>query len=81
MMIFREDIDGGVGMRSVMKMAKITYPVMLDLSGEKTVAYSRDGYDTYVIDKNGIVKARIDGLKTDRPKGRKILAKAREVAL
>lgn len=79
MMIFREDIDGGVGMRGVVDMGKITYPVMLDLSGAKTAAYSRDGYDTYLIGREGVVRGKLDGVKTKRPHGREILAKAKEV--
>ena len=50
------------------------FPLLLDSEPFATKAYSQEGFHTYVIDPQGIVRADLPGTKMKRPGPEKIMA-------
>ena len=77
--VHREEKLGAAGLAKTAKKSGATYHLSTDFGNKSTAAYSANGFDTYLIGKDGSVLAIIDGIKFDRPTAKEILAKAREV--
>lgn len=77
--VHREEKDGAEGLAKTAKKTGATYHLGTDLGNKSTAAYSMEGFDSYLIAKDGSVLAIIEGIKFDRPTAKEILAKAREV--
>ena len=77
--VFREESEGEKGLVMSTENTRATFPLLLDKDAEKTKAYSPDGFDTYLIDKQGKVRSIIQGVKTKRPSAQEILAEVNEM--
>ena len=76
--VFREENEGATGLEKARKKTKATFPFVMDLGAEHTVAYSVDGFSTYLVSEDGTVKAELTGTKMIRPSVEDILAKVKE---
>jgi len=76
--IFREESEGEEGLKQIRKTTGAKFPFALDLNSEKTKVYSTEGFDTYVINKEGKIAAVIDGTKKDRPMSKQIIQALRK---
>ena len=76
--VFREERKGISGTNVASKRSKFS-PILLDTPATKTAAYSQKEYATYLIDKEGIIKAKISGTKYSRPGDSTILDKTKEI--
>ena len=76
--VFREERDGLEGTRKAAKASGFS-PILLDSPASKTKAYSQNDFVTYLIGKDGKIKAEFSGTKKVRPTADNILKKAREL--
>ena len=76
--VFREERDGQEGAKKASTKSQF-YPILLDSPVNKTKAYSQKGFSTYLIGKDGKIKAELSGIKTTRPNADHVLAKAKEI--
>lgn len=72
--VFREDEDGVEGLEKSRDHAGAEFPLLSDLGAESSSAYSGTGFQTYVIDKAGVIRAVLDGTLRDRPMADEILS-------
>ncbi len=75
--IQREEKDGVPGLVKVGERTKAEFQITGDLGKKETRAYSQEGFNTYVIDKNGVVQAILNGVKLKRPSGEKVYQKTK----
>ena len=73
--VFREDQEGVEGLKKCRDSADAEFPLLSDLNKESSGAYSGDGFQTYVIDKAGVIRAVLDGTLRDRPMADEILSR------
>ena len=76
--VFREEKLGAEGAMKATKKSGFS-PILLDTPVKVTAAYSQEGFKTYLIDAEGVIKTEISGTKAKRPTVEDILAKAKEV--
>ena len=76
--VFREE-EKDDGLKKSLKRIEATFPLLKDMDSEKTKAYSREGFATYVIDPAGKVAAILPGTKKRRPGAKKILMELRQL--
>lgn len=76
--VFRED-DSAEGLARSRDQAHAEFPLALDVGAVHTSAYSRAGYQTYVIDREGIIRAVLDGTEDERPTAEEILSEVEEL--
>lgn len=76
--VFREESKGPAGAQIAATKSGFS-PILLDTPADKTITYSQGDFSTYLIGKDGKIKAEISGSKTKRPTAKVILAKAKEV--
>ena len=76
--VFREESKGPAGAQIAATKSGFS-PILLDTPADKTINYSQGDFSTYLIGKDGKIKAEISGSKTKRPTAKVILAKAKEV--
>ena len=76
--VFREEKKGPEGAQKATKKSGFS-PILLDTPTNLTKAYSQKGFSTYLIGKDGKIKAIISGSKTKRPNAEVIIEKAKEV--
>ena len=76
--VFREEKDGLKGTKKAAKASGFS-PILLDTPVNKTKAYSQTDFATYLIGKDGKIKAELSGTKRVRPTADNILEKAREL--
>lgn len=79
--VFREEQDGVAGLKRSQKTTGARFPLLVDLDAKQTGRYSRDEFATYVIDRRGIIRAKLSGTKTVRPTAEDILAKLDELRI
>lgn len=77
--VFREEKLGAEGLSRVKKTTGVEFPLVLDFEAKKTSRYSPDSFDTYVIDKDGVIQAVLSGSKLKRPGSEAILAEVKKV--
>ena len=77
--VFTEDKKQIEGLNLTVKKAKTDTILLTDLNSEHTKQYTSQGYDTFIIGKNGKILARIDGKKYNRPTGATLLTILKEV--
>lgn len=70
--VYREDDAAGV--KKAIANAKAEFPMVVDQNKKQTGSYSPVGYDVYVVDKEGVVRAVLEGTKAARPSAKDILA-------
>lgn len=73
--VFREEKDGVEGLRKSRASSKAEFPFGLDTDAEATAAYSHDGFNTYIVDTQGTLRATLKGTKMVRPSAEEILKK------
>jgi len=76
--VFREEKDGVAGAKKSSTKTGFS-PILLDSPANITKAYSQGDYSTYLIGKDGKVKAKISGSKKIRPTADIILETAEKV--
>ncbi len=74
--VFREEAKGVKGLQAIKDKTKVPFTLGLDTPASKTKKYSvgKMKFDNYVIDKNGVITAIIDGDLRNRAKSEKLLA-------
>jgi peroxiredoxin len=79
--VFREEAKGVEGLKLVKDKTKVDFTLALDRDKEKTRKYSpgRRKFDNYVIDKNGVICAIIDGSLRKRALAKQLLAALEEI--
>jgi peroxiredoxin len=65
--VFREDQDGVEGLRKSRDHASAEFPLLSDYGKETSGAYSDNGFQTYVIDTDGVIRAILHGTLRERP--------------
>lgn len=78
--VFREDQDGAAGLEKSRENASAEFPLLSDLGSETSSAYSGNGFQTYVIDYEGVIRAVLDGTKADRPATAEIMDQLEQLA-
>lgn len=76
--VFREELDGVEGAKKATRASGFS-PILLDTPVNKTKAYSQKDFVTYLIGKDGEIKAELSGSKKVRPTAEDVLAKAKEL--
>ena len=76
--VFREEKKGIAGTKKASTKSGFS-PILLDTPLDKTKAYSQKDFTTYLIGKDGTIKAELSGTKTKRPTPETIFTKAQEV--
>ena len=79
--VFREEQSGIDGLEKIKEKAKTDFTLTLDLNKESTAAYSpkKRTFDNFVIDRNGTVRAVIDGTLRDRATAEELLKALRNL--
>lgn len=72
---FREESKGVEGLEAIKEKTKVPFTLALDTPADKTKRYSPEKmrFDNYVIDKNGIITAIIEGDLRNRAKADELL--------
>ena len=78
--VFREEKLGAEGLMRVKKATGVEYPLVLDFEAKHTSRYSQGSFDTYVIDKEGVIRAVLGGTKLKRPGSEAVLAALKRFA-
>ena len=71
--VLREEKDGVEGAKKMAKKTGAEFPILLDLGKKETAAYSGEGFHTYLIDRMGVLRYDIAGVKAKRPTSAMIL--------
>ncbi|MEM8671621.1 MAG: redoxin domain-containing protein [Planctomycetota bacterium] len=73
--VFREESEGVEGLKKIKQKYDPPYLLSIDLNKKQTAAYSakRRTFDNFVIDKEGVVRAVIDGTLRDRAKADELI--------
>jgi len=77
--IQRENKDGPSGLKRTARNSGARFVVAGDLGAKATGHYSRGGFHTYIVDRQGVIQAVLTGRKFDRPTGQQILARLKSV--
>jgi peroxiredoxin len=82
LVVFRESDKGTELLTELADRFEIPQHIQLaiDPGAEQTAAWSRDGYHSYVIDDQGMIRRVLQGSTTDRPHGAEILSAVTAVA-
>ena len=78
--VFREESKGIEGLQMSQERIGAKFPLLLDADAAKTAEYSQQGFNTYVIDRQGIVRGTLKGIKTQRPTTEKVLEEVQKLA-
>jgi|GEM_PF-648612 len=75
LVIFREERSGTDGLKKIKAKTKTTFTLALDLDKKSSSAYSskKSAFDSYVIDRKGVVLTKIDGTKMRRATAEKLI--------
>ncbi len=65
--VHREESEGVKGLQKTLEKTQVRFPVLLDPGAKLTARYSTTGFTTYVVDKQGKIRAVLEGTKTNRP--------------
>jgi len=73
--VFREEREGLAGLKKIKGRTKVDFTLALDTPSKATAAYSngRKEFDNYVVDKNGVIQAVLDGSLRTRAQAVKLL--------
>ena len=77
--VHREEKEGVAGLKKTAKKTQASYHLSSDLGNMSTGAWSKGGFHSYLVHKDGTLVAELKGKKFDRPTAEEILAKAKEV--
>lgn len=77
--ISREEKLGVEGLGRIRQRQGIKYVLLNDYQNKQTSSYSQGAFLTYIIDKQGIIRAVLPGTTYDRPSGQTILETAQKV--
>ncbi len=78
--VFREEEKGTEGLKLSQERVRASFPFLWDAEAKQTAAYSQQGFDTYLIDKRGIIRDRLKGIKVRRPTAEQILNALQKVS-
>lgn len=76
--VFREDEEGVAGLQKCRDHADAEFPLLSDLGAETSDVYSR--FYTYVIDRDGVIRAILDGTLRERPMADAILSELKQLS-
>ena len=71
--VLREEKGGVGGLKKAYNATRVDFPIVNDLGAKSTKDYSKGGFHTYVIDKEGVIRAVLKGVKTKRPSPEQIM--------
>ena len=77
--VHREEKEGDKGLKKTAQKSSATFHLSSDLGNKSTKAWSPEGFDTYIVHRNGTLLAVLDGKKFDRPTPAEILKEIRKV--
>ncbi len=79
--VFREEQQQAEGLKKIKKSEKTNFTLVSDLGAKATAKYSsgRREFDNYVIDKNGTIRATIDGTLRQRATAEAILSVLKKI--
>ena len=77
--ISREEKLGVEGLGRIRERQGIKFVLLNDYKNEQTPSYSQGAFLTYIIDKQGVIRAVLPGTTYDRPSGQTILETAQRV--
>ena len=79
--VFREEGEGVAGLEKIHKRHKTDFLLAIDPNKKSTKSYSngRMEFDNYVIDSDGILRAKIDGTKTTRATAKQLLTEFKKL--
>ena len=77
--ISREEKLGVEGLGRIRERQGVKFVLLTDYQNKQTPSYSQGAFLTYIIDKQGIIRAVLPGTTHDRPPGQVILETARRV--
>lgn len=77
--VYREDEEEVEGIAKVREQIGEGVVLLTDLGAAETGAYSQDGFVTYILDRDGVVRAELGGTVRERPDSEAILAALAEV--
>ena len=79
--ISREEKLGVEGLGRIRERQGIKFVLLNDYQNEQTPSYSQGAFLTYIIDKQGVIRAVLPGTTYDRPSGQTILETAQRVLI
>ncbi|MEM9415713.1 MAG: hypothetical protein AAGA29_09590 [Planctomycetota bacterium] len=71
--VFREERDGTAGLEKIREAVGEGPIILADLGAEQTAGYSEQGFKTYIIDPEGVVRAELGGTVRTRPDAEAVL--------
>jgi len=79
--VFREEQKGVQGLEMIKKQTKTEFALALDTGAKNTAAYSpgRRKFDSYVVDKTGVIRGIVSGDVRNRAKSQKLLSIISEI--
>jgi len=80
MLVFREEKLGVEGLKKIKEKNPCDFTLVSDYGAKATAGYSTGGFTTYVVDQDGVIRAVLEGTKTNRPTAEKIVAAVEDVA-
>ena len=82
MVIFREEESGQEGLEKVVEKTKVNFLLALDTPVKETSSYSPGEriHDSYIIDKNGIIKSILKGTRYERAKASEFKVELEKIA-
>ena len=72
--VFREENLGVEGLRKSRENTAAKFTLLIDPKSKATSDYSRGGFNTYIIDEQGVVRSVLTGTKVKRPATKAVLA-------
>lgn len=69
----REEKEGLEGLKKSAQRTRAEFQLLDDLGSEQTKVYSQDGFDSYIIGKDGKIIVKLDGVKKERPSAKKLV--------
>jgi peroxiredoxin len=78
--VFREEELGAEGLKRSKAKCKAEFPLVSDWKKKTTGPYSPEGFATYVIDREGVIRTVLNGTKSRRPTSAAMLKKLSQIA-
>ncbi len=77
--ISREEELGVEGLGRIRERQGVEFVLLIDYQNKQTPAYSQGAFLTYIIDKQGAIRAVLPGTTYDRPSGQAILESVQRI--
>lgn len=77
--VYRENREGAAGLKKVAEASGAEFTLLNDPRAANSSRYSQEGFDAYVIDKEGVIRAAVQGTKPKRPEIDTLLAEVKKL--